>query len=110
MNGIKPTDVPNFFHDLTGGFERQLAHVLSDVASGVTDNDKGDGTVTIKLKLKRNAETQQVNITHELSYTAPTSKGSRSEVTANTTPMYVNDGGEISLFPTHTNQLISERA
>lgn len=108
----KSTDVTSFLSDLHGGvFERQLGHLLSDVASGVTTTGK-DGEIVVKFKVKQlgGDGSTQVNIKAELSHKTPTARGHKAELIASETPMHVGTGGAITLFPDHTKQLIDERS
>jgi len=86
------TDVGEFFSDLDAGvFERQLSVALSKVAAATTDHDKV-GEVNIKLTFKKIAGTSQVNCSHELKFTQPTSDGKASE-------LHVGKYGRLSLIP-----------
>lgn len=108
----KATDVEKFLEDLNGGvLKDQLAYVLSDVASGVTTHSKV-GEVVLKLKLSQigDAGSTQISVKAELSHKTPTGRGSKSESIATETPMHVNSGGEITMFPNHTEQLFKERS
>lgn len=107
----KSTDVQQFIEDQNGGvLIQQMGHLLSEVATGVTNTGK-DGEVTIKFKIKRNGDegSTQVNIKAELAHKTPTSRGQRTETTSSETPMHVGSGGAITLFPAHAKQLIDER-
>jgi len=96
---MKPTNTAEFISELNAGvFANQIGHALSEVAAGVVDNSKV-GTVTLTFTLKQIASSHQVAINHKLSYKVPTKRGSRSEDTALDTPMYVGEGGCLTLFP-----------
>jgi len=96
---MKPTDTSEFFNNLNAGvFAQQLGRALSDVASGVVEHNK-QGEVTLKFKMKRIGESNQVAITHTLDYVEPTKRGKRREDTTLDTPMYVTANG-LELFQT----------
>jgi hypothetical protein len=96
---MKATNTAEFIGELNAGvFADQIGHALSEVAAGVVDNSKV-GTVTVTFTLKQIASSHQVAINHKLSYKVPTKRGSRSEDTALDTPMYVGEGGRLTLFP-----------
>lgn len=96
---MKPTDTSEFFNNLNAGvFAQQLGRALSDVASGVVEHNK-QGEVTLKFKMKRIGESNQVAITHTLDFVEPTKRGKRREDTTLDTPMYVTANG-LELFQT----------
>ena len=93
------TNVSTFFSDLDAGvFEEKLSRVLSDTAIAALEH-KRQGEVAIKLTLKRIGDSQQVSITHKLTYKRPTSKGQVTEDNTTETPMHVGANGALSLFP-----------
>lgn len=107
----KETDVQQFIEDQDGGaLMTQMGHLLSEVATGVTNTGK-EGEVTIKFKVKRlgNEKSSQISVQAELGHKTPTLRGKKTEVTSSETPMHVGSGGSITLFPAHTKQLFSER-
>lgn len=96
---MKATDTAEFINELNAGvFAQQIGHALSEVAAGVVDNGKA-GNVTITFNLKQIAGGHQVAINHKLAFKVPTKRGNRSEDTALDTPMYVGEGGRLTLFP-----------
>lgn len=96
---MKPTDTVEFIGELNAGvFADQIGHALSAVAAGVVDNKKV-GSVTLTFSLKQVGDSHQVNITHKLAYKVPTKRGSQSEDVTLDTPMYVGEGGRLTLFP-----------
>lgn len=108
----KATDVEKFLEDLNGGnLKDQLAFLLSDVASGVTTNSKV-GEVVLKFKIKQIGDegSTQISVKAELSHKTPTSRGVKSECISSETPMHVNSGGEVTMFPNHSKQLFEERS
>lgn len=102
---MKATDTTDFIQSLNAGvFASQLGRILSDVAGGVIDHGK-EGQVTITLKLKQIAQTNQVNVTHKLDFSQPTKRGKKREDTTLDTPMYVTPDG-LQLFQNNpTDQL-----
>jgi hypothetical protein len=104
---MKPTDTTKFIQELNAGvFEQQLGRALSDVAAGVIDHGK-EGSVTITLKLKQIAQTNQVNISHKLDFVQPTKRGKKREDTTLDTPMYVTPDGLQLLQTNPTGQLFN---
>ncbi|WP_417500769.1 hypothetical protein [Marinobacter sp.] len=105
----RDTDVATFFEDLDGGvFIQKLARALSEVAGGVVDNND-KGRVDIQLNVKRIGQSYQVNIGSTLKYTVPTLRGKISEEDTTETPMYVNTGGKLSIFPENQGQLLTKQ-
>lgn len=101
----KQTDPQQFIEDIGGGvFSRQLGVVVSDVASSVIATGKA-GDITIKLKLTQIADSRQVQVESKLSFNEPLAKGKRAEEHNEKTPMYVNLGGDVTLFANHTSQM-----
>jgi hypothetical protein len=103
----RDTNVNQFLEDLDGGvFIQKLARAISEVAGGVVDNND-KGSIDIKLNIKRIGQSYQVNIGHTLKYTVPTLRGKISEEDTTETPMHVNTGGMVSIFPENQNQLFT---
>ena len=103
----RDTDVSTFLGDLDGGvFIQKLARALSEVAGGVVDNND-KGRIDIQLNLKRIGQSYQVNIGHTLKYTVPTLRGKISEEDTTETPMHVNTGGRLSIFPENQHQMFT---
>lgn len=103
------TNVSEMMADLDGGtFEERLGRVISEVAGAVIDNGRA-GEVNIKLSLKRISTSYQVQIDHKLSYKRPTPKGTVSEDTISSTPMYVGTGGKLSFFPENQSQMFGKK-
>lgn len=65
------------------------------------------GKVVITLDFSQIGEPAQVKIKHKLDFKAPTKRGARSENTSLDTPMHVNAGGKLSLFPEKHDQLFT---
>lgn len=96
---MKPTDVAEFINSLNASiFTQQVGTALSNVAAGVVEHNK-QGEVTLKFKMKRIGESNQVAITHTLDFVEPTKRGKRREDTTLDTPMYVTANG-LELFQT----------
>jgi len=95
----KPTEVNQFINDLDGGvFTERLSKILSDVAAGVMDHERG-GNVTISINMKRVDNTYQIKLDHKVTYKKPTARGDISENNTTATLMHVDVGGEMTLFP-----------
>lgn len=96
---MKATDVQEFLSNLEGGvLQEALGNILSDIAFSVRNNDSRiKGRVNLSLSFEK-LNDNQVMITHKIDFKKPTSKGSISEDRESQTPMYVNKGGELSIF------------
>lgn len=102
------TDVHEFISDLNGGvFEQMLSRCLSDVAAGVVDHEK-KGVVQITFSMERIGGSQQVAIAHKLSYSQPKPNGKVVEEHTTKTPMHVNRGGKLTLFPENQHQMFDK--
>jgi len=105
----RDTDVPQLLDDLDGGvFQQKLARAFSDVAAGVIDQDK-KGRVTLSFDFERIGTSHQVKLVHRLGYTMPTMRGKLTEEDTTETPLHVNTGGRLSLFPENQGQLFSRQ-
>jgi hypothetical protein len=101
---MKSTNTAQFIEDLDGGqFEADLGKILTAVGIAACDHD-GPGEITIKLKMKRIGQSNQVNINHRITYSAPTSRGQQSESTGGETAMYVSATQGMTFFPSRENQ------
>lgn len=105
------TDPGEFISELDAGlFESKLARALSDVALGVTNNEKKQGKVTVTFTLSRIAESSQVNVAHRLEYKKPTRRGSQGEDDTTSTPMHVGRGGRLTISPDTQNDMFKTPA
>lgn len=96
---MKPTDTVEFIGELNAGvFADQIGRALSEVATGVVENGKA-GQVTLTFNMKQIGSSHQVTVNHKLAFKIPTKRGSIVEDTALDTPMYVGEGGRLTLFP-----------
>ena len=99
----RPTlDLNTFFEDLNAGlYGKKFMRAIQDVALGVvTYGDKGkSGEVTLKFKVKRIGESNQVVVGHDMRYSKPTMRGKAYEDDHTETPMHVGVGGVLSLVP-----------
>lgn len=103
------TDVNEVFGDFDGGvFMEKIGRALSDVAMGCVGHGK-KGKVPLSFDVSRIGDSQQVKIDHGISFKVPTKTGSKSEDTTTSTPMYVNKGGKLSLFPEHQGQMFDKK-
>jgi len=99
------TDVQQFLADLYGGaFEKKVGHALSVVAAGVVEHSR-KGKVVITFDVARIGESQTVNIGHTVAMDAPTMRGNRTEKDKTETPMHVNRGGRLTLFPENQSRM-----
>lgn len=81
-----------------GVFEEKVTAALREAAQGAIAHRK-KGKVTLKFDLKPIGDSNQVNVTHTLSYTKPKAKGSLTEDDTTSTPMHVSRSGHLSIFP-----------
>lgn len=106
---LKPTNVAEFLGELYGGVvDEKLSIMLSQLGERVTLTEKG-GELHIKLKFKPLSATQ-VSIEHDIGFTIPKQddKGTVKENSVKETIMYVNDGGNMSLFPENQTDMFRE--
>lgn len=101
---MKSTNTTQFIEDLDGGqFDADLGKILTAVGIATCDFD-GTGEVTIKMKMKRIGQSNQVNIHHKIAYSKPTSRGVQTESTQGQTAMYVSAQQGMTFFPSRENQ------
>ncbi|MGB0662818.1 MAG: hypothetical protein ACPGMR_03410 [Pontibacterium sp.] len=98
------TNIEDLFPDLDGGvFAQKIGRSLSDVALGVVLSGK-PGKVTLTFDIKRIGESSQVEMAHKIAFVKPTEKGKSSEEDTTHTPLHVNRGGKLTLFPQEQTQ------
>lgn len=103
------TEVGQFLDDLDAGmFQQKISKALSDVAAGVIDNH-AQGKVQVTFVVTQLGSSNQVMIDHQLAYSAPTPNGEFAEKNKTRTPMHVNEGGELTLFPKNQHQLFDKK-
>lgn len=97
---LSPTEVAKFLGDLSAGqVEAALAHTLSRAALGAVSHGR-QGEVILRLRFNRVGEDgRQVSTRTKVSYVQPTLRGKKAEDFETQTQMYVNQGGNLSLFP-----------
>ena len=101
------TDTTEFLEELNGGvFAGQIGYALSEIAEGVVEFGKA-GKLVITLDFSQIANSHMVKIKHKLDYKVPTKGGGRSENTSLDTPMYVGEGGKLTLFQEKHEQLFN---
>jgi hypothetical protein len=102
------TDVHSFLDDLDGGvLAQKIGAILSEVALGVVTHHK-NGKVNLQFDLKQIGQSNQVAISHSLNFSRPTRRGKISEEETLETPMHVNTGGKLTLFPENQGQLFTK--
>lgn len=105
---MQETNVNQLLDDLDAGiFSQKLGKALSMVAAGVTDHGK-EGKVTVTFTFKQIGDSSQVACAHKLNFIQPTSKGKVSEEQTTETPLFVNSGGELTLFPKKQDQMFDK--
>lgn len=103
------TSIAELLGEMNGGTVEQMANIaISDAALNVMEFDK-NGEITLKIKLQRIGESQQVNAVATLSYKIPTKRGSRSEDCAVDTPLYVGKGGRLTVLPENQIDIFTKK-
>lgn len=103
------TSIAELLGEMNGGTVEQMANIaISDAALNVMEFDK-NGEITLKIKLQRIGESQQVNAVATLSYKIPTKRGSRSEDYAVDTPLYVGKGGRLTVLPENQIDIFTKK-
>lgn len=104
----RDTDVSEFMTDLDGGaLASRLGRIISEVAGAVVDSNK-KGSISLQLNISRIGNSYQVAVDHKLTYTRPTANGKCSEEHKTSTPMHVNTGGRLTLFPENQAQMFTK--
>jgi hypothetical protein len=99
------TSVVDLLPDLNGGvFEQQLNAMLSDIAANVCTHGK-KGELTIKFAMKQIGEGNQVALTHSLKAVTPKARGKVTEETSTDTPLHVERGGKLTLYPNQQTKM-----
>jgi len=101
------TDAATVLNDLNAGaFSQKVTAALAEVALGTILHGKV-GKVAISLEFKQIENSDQVAITHKLTYSKPTEKGKVTEENTTSTPMFVGKGGLLSIMPDTQESLFS---
>ena len=94
------TNIAELLSDLNAGvFEQQINTALSDIAANVCTHGK-KGELVVKFAMKQIGEGNQVALTHSLKSVVPKARGRVIEEHATDTPLHVERGGKLSLYPT----------
>ena len=95
----KPFDFTTTLQELDAGvFVAKLTKAIKEVTLGTVEHNK-KGKVTISLEFKRIGESNQIMLSHKLSYSQPTERGSRGEDNETSTALYVAGNGAITIMP-----------
>lgn len=98
MNSNK-TSITELLPDLNAGvFEEQINTALSDIAANVCTHGK-KGELVVKFAMRQIGEGNQVALTHSLKSIVPKARGKITEETATDTPLHVERGGKLTLYP-----------
>lgn len=101
------TNVESFMQDLDAGiFERKFSLALSQVAAATCDNGR-QGEVSLKFTFKQIPGTNQVQCSHQIKFSRPTTAGTASEEETRTTPMYVGKYGKLTLAPENQTSFLT---
>lgn len=101
MNDIasNKTNIAELLGDLNAGvFEQQINRALSDIAANVCTHGK-KGELVVKFAMKQIGEGHQVALTHSLKSVVPQARGRVIEEHATDTPLHVERGGKLTLYP-----------
>lgn len=84
-----------------GVFEEKLNRSLRDIALATVTNDdsRKRGEVTIKLKMERVKETNQIALSHRIETSRPTPNGKETIHDETSTVLYVNPTGSLTIAP-----------
>lgn len=108
------TNAPGFvdiFEELDAGiFDRKVSSAIAQTALAVVnaESKKQTGKVTIEFNIERIGEGAQVNMTHKLTYSKPTTRGKVMETNETQTLLYVGKGGKMTVTPDTQLDLISK--
>lgn len=100
----KPTQ-PNFLttlEELQGGtLPAILTRVLADTAMAVAENASGQqkGKVTLEFSIGRGKGQYQLELKHRIAYAHPTVGGKKSEDISDSSAVYINTLGHLSVVP-----------
>lgn len=95
----KLTNIAELLGELNGGTVEQLLNIaLSDTAANVQEFGR-EGTITLKIKLKKIGDSNQVNAISTIDYKMPTKRGNRGEDYAVDTPLFVGAAGRLTVLP-----------
>ena len=108
----KATDFADLLGELHGGvLAEKINSALSQVALGVcySDAKKPTGEVVLKLVLTPIGDSNQVAMSHSLSFVCPTARGKRSETETTETPLHVGRGGRLTAYPEKQEDFFAQR-
>lgn len=95
---MRQTDIKDLLESQDGGtLKEKIESILSDVAAAVVDNGK-PGTVVLEMNMTRIKNSSQINLATKLKYKRPRPRGHIAENYETDTPMFVNQGGKVTLF------------
>lgn len=89
--------------DMDGGvLLAKLSRAVQETARGTAEHgEKGKtGKVTLELVFSRIGESNQVDVTHTVTYAKPTRRGKATETDKTSTPFHVTGRGHLSIVPT----------
>jgi hypothetical protein len=93
------TDFAEMLRDLNAGvFLQQIETAISDIAANVVTHGRA-GELTLKFTLKQIGDSNQVQVTHALKSVTPKPRGKITEEHAVDTPLHVERGGKLTLYP-----------
>lgn len=103
------TPIGEILENLNAGtFAAGVEHAMAEVALATVTTGK-KGKVVLTFDFKQIAQSSQVNITHSLKFNKPKVRGSVVEDTVNETPMHVEVGGKLSMYPEKSGDFFKDR-
>lgn len=110
MSTNTKTPIGEILENLNAGiFSAAAEHAMAEVALATVTTGK-KGTVTMTFDFRQIGQSSQVAITHTLKFKKPKLRGSVVEDTQAETPLHVEAGGKLTLFPTKSGDLFGERS
>ncbi len=94
------TNVENLFSQLDAGiFADKMEEAFKQVALATAIHGK-KGRVLLAFDFARIGESTQVEVTHKLTFSKPTERGSLREENTTSTPLHVGVGGVLTVLET----------
>lgn len=109
---LKPTDTQAFIECLDAGtLEPRLAAILSDVATAVReygDKKKRKGKIVLTLEITPYGNGPEIDVTGDLQFKRPTTRGSTGENMVFNSRFYVNEHGNLTDYPETQNDFFNK--
>lgn len=102
MSEKRTYDFTETLRDLDAGvFSEKLSRAVEEVAHSVVAHGDGgrSGKVTVEFTMKRIGESMQVQMSHKIASTRPTTRGKASEEDTTITALYYSPRAGLSIMP-----------